>query len=324
MKYIVGAYATSPAATSWDAAAETAYFDGLKRIPSLRGLEVPFNGKLHAFDEAWLLAHVDPAWDFVVTCIPGTMQTLQKDAEFGLASATERGRRAALDFAEAARQSVIRLNRHLGRKAVIAVELHSAPSLGKSGIASSTAQFARSLAEIAGWDWQGARLAIEHCDAFQPGRQAIKGFLELDAEIDAVKEANAKGGSPVGFAVNWGRSVLETRAAGRAIDHIARLREAGLLSGLIFSGCGGADGPYGVWQDTHMPHAPAPGIEFAAEGSALTEAEIGKSLRAAKVDSLAFLGVKLGARPASLSIEARVGLSRDLLKLIDRQLTARA
>jgi hypothetical protein len=97
-----------------------------------------------------------------------------------------------------------------------------------------------------------------------------------------------------------------------------------LLNGLIFSGCGPAAGPNGAWADSHMPHAPAPGIEQAAEGSAHTEAEIARSLAAARPETLAFLGVKLAVRPESAPIATRVGLSRDLLRLIDRHVHATA
>ncbi len=324
MRYFVGAYAASPCGAEWNATAEAAYFDGLKRIPTLRGLETPFTGALHRFDEAWFMDHVDPTWDFVVTCIPGTMGALQSNPQFGLASDSEPGRRAALAFAGEAREAVARLNRRLGRAAVVAVELHSAPSPAIDGVSASAAAFSGSLAEIAGWDWQGARLAVEHCDAFQPGQPCIKGFLGLAAEIEAVLEANARSTGRIGIAVNWGRSVLETRNPATAVDHIRQLRSAGLLSGLMFSGCGGLASPYGVWQDTHMPHAPAPGIEHAAEGSALGEEEISRALAAAVPSALTFLGVKLAARPDSASIATRVGLSRDLLTLIERHAPAAA
>ena len=92
MATIVGAYAASPASAAWKEAEEKAFYDGLKAMPGVRGLEVPFTGALHPHDEAWLLGAVKKDWDFVVTCIPGTMQTLMKDKAFGLASDDVAGR----------------------------------------------------------------------------------------------------------------------------------------------------------------------------------------------------------------------------------------
>ncbi|MBI1776296.1 MAG: DUF4862 family protein [Proteobacteria bacterium] len=324
MGYFLGAYAASPCGSQWSEAAEGAYFDGLRRLPTLRGLEVPFTGRLHRHDEAWFLTHIDRACDFVVTCIPGTMEALQSNPHFGLASESGAGRQAALAFAASARDAVTRLNGHLGRTAVVAVELHSAPSPAASGVRSSAASFTRSLSEIRSWDWQGAGLVVEHCDAFRPGRPYIKGFLGLEEEIDAVTRANAGSALRIGIAVNWGRSVLEMREPATALQHIRRLRSADLLSGLIFSGCGAVAGPYGAWQDTHMPHAPAPGIEYGAEGSLMTEAEIDRSLAAAVPSALAFLGAKIAVRPEGVAVAERVGFCRDALALIDRHLAVAA
>ena len=124
MASIVGAYATSPASAAWKEAEETAYYDGLKAMAGVRGLEVPFTGTLHPHDEAWLLKALKKDWDFVVTCIPGTMQTLVKDKTFGLASDDAAGRKAAIDFARKAKDAVARINAAVGRNAVIAVEVH--------------------------------------------------------------------------------------------------------------------------------------------------------------------------------------------------------
>ncbi|MBM3545560.1 MAG: DUF4862 family protein [Alphaproteobacteria bacterium] len=319
MATIVGAYATSPASTAWNEAAETAYYDGLKAMPSVRGLEVPLTGALHPHDEAWLLRALKKDWDFVVTCIPGTMQTLVKDKTFGLASDDAAGRRAAVAFASKARDAVGRINAAVGRKAVIAVEVQSGPTQGGGGKGSAGA-FTESLAEIAGWDWQGARIVIEHCDAYRAGHPPIKGFLTLDDELKAIAGANKSARKPIGVSINWGRSVLETYKAETAVDHIKQARDAGALSGLMFSGASGAQTPYGAWQDAHMPHAPAPGIAHAAEGSLLTEPEIKASLAAAG-KGLDFIGAKIGIRPPDASVATRLGTIADLIKLIERNAT---
>jgi hypothetical protein len=318
MRMIVGAYAISPAATTWDKAAETALYDGLKTMRNVRGLEVPFTGTLHRHDESWLFAAIDKSWDFVVTLIPGTMGALQQNPKFGLASADTAGRKAAIDFARSAREAVGRLNQAAGRNAVIAVEVQSAPSLGKPGAASSVGAFAESLGEITCWDWQGARITIEHCDALKPTHPAAKGFLPLAGELKAIEKANGSATKPIGVAINWGRSVLETRRAETGAEHVAEARKAGALSGIMFSGASGAATPYGAWEDSHMPHAPAPGLTHAAEGSLLTEAEIRRCFEAAAGPALDFVGAKISVRPADAPVSTRLGLIRDLVTLVGR------
>ncbi len=315
MATIVGAYAASPANAAWKEAEEQAFYDGLKAMPSVRGLEIPFTGALHPHDEAWLLRTVKKNWDFVVTCIPGTMQTLVKDKTFGLASDDAAGRKRAIDFAAKAKDAVGRINAAAGRNAVIAVEVQSAPTQGGEGKGSAGA-FGESLAEIAGWDWQGARIVIEHCDAYRAGHPPIKGFLTLDGELKAIAAANKSARKPIGISINWGRSVLETYKAETAVQHIKQARDAGALSGLMFSGASGAQTPYGAWADAHMPHAAAPGLSHAAEGSLLTETEIKASLAAA--GTLDFVGAKIGIRPPEATVATRLGLIGDLIKLIDR------
>jgi hypothetical protein len=44
-RYIVGAYATSPNLVTWDEKSELTYFNELKKLPSIRGLELPFWGE---------------------------------------------------------------------------------------------------------------------------------------------------------------------------------------------------------------------------------------------------------------------------------------
>lgn len=320
MRYIIGAYAISPASTDWNKAAEQALYDGLKASPSVRGLEVPFTGTLHRHDEAWLFGAVKKDWDFVVTLIPGTMGAMQKNKAFGLASEDAAGRKAALDFVKAAKDAVGRLNAAVGRNAVFAVEVQSAPSQGPAGGKGSASAFADSLAEVAAWDWQGARIVIEHCDAFRQGHPQHKGFLSLGDELSAVAKANKSAKTPIGISINWGRSVLETHKTETVVEHIKQARDAGTLSGIMFSGCSGAKTPYGAWEDSHMPHAAAPGITHFAEGSAMTESEIKKALVAGG-PKLDFVGAKIAVRPVDAPVPTRLGLVGDLMTLIDRAAT---
>jgi len=196
--------------------------------------------------------------------------------------------------------------------------VQSAPSQGPAGGAGSTAAFADSLSELAAWDWQGARIVIEHCDASRAGHPQHKGFLSLTDELAAIAKANRTARAPIGVNINWGRSVLETHNVATAAEHIAQARDAGALSGIIFSGASGEATPYGAWQDTHMPHAPAAGISHAAAGSLMTEESIESALAATNGAKLDFLGVKIAIRPADAPVAARLGMVNDLIKLIER------
>ncbi|OIQ84516.1 hypothetical protein GALL_336570 [mine drainage metagenome] len=312
-RFFLGAYATSPCETHWDAGAEAAYWAGLAALPSLGGLEYPFTGALHPYDEAWALAHLKPEWDLVLTLLPGTMDRLGQNPHFGLASDDAEGRAAALAFTGQARAVAQRFNEAAGRRRVVAVELHAAPRRGVAGVSASAAALAASLAELAAWDWQGATLCLEHCDAWFPGQTAIKGFLPLPEEIRAIRAS----GAPVGLALNWGRSVLEERDPAHVLDQIRAARAEGLLRGLIFSGCSGEETPWGVWQDSHMPHAPAFGVEHAAPGSLMTAEAMAQALEAAG-EGLVFLGGKMTARPKGATLERRLGLNRDFLAVLER------
>ena len=150
----VGAYA---ACASLDETAEAALYAGIAAM-DVAGLEQPFFGELHRRDEGWLISQIRPDWTIVLTTLPGTMARLNDDKHFGLASADPGGRKYALDFMESARLAVEKLHRALSRRAVRAVLVHSAPRLGGSGAKSSLADFADSLTDLRGRDWQGARL----------------------------------------------------------------------------------------------------------------------------------------------------------------------
>lgn len=317
--YFIGAYATAPSLNGWGERAEAEYYNDLKNLPAIRGLEVPFSDALHAHDETWLLDNLLPAWDVVLTLIPGTMARVDRNPQHGLASSNSAGRAEALSFCRTALDAVKRLNERADRARVVAVELHSAPRRASANDENSSSDaFAQSLAEVASWDWEGARLCVEHCDAWRADHAPFKGFLELDDEIDAVKRVNQQTGGDIGIAINWGRSVLEDRYPLTAVNHIVKARDAGLLAGLIFSGCSDADTPWGIWDDTHMPHAPAQGLEFAARGSLMDEHAMRDALAATRGADLTFLGAKITAFPASADLRTRVGLNASMIWLLQR------
>lgn len=311
MKMIVGAYAASPCHSEWNPELEKDYLDGLKKISSatgIGGLELPFFGDVHRYDSEWLLNNLSASWDYVFTCIPGTMENLKASHHFGLASDSEQGRADALRFAEKARQAVLRVHQKLGRKAVRAVEIHSAPTLGRSGVKSSLESLSQSLAEVCSWDWDGATLMLEHCDRFIEGQEPAKGYLPIEDEIQAVINAShgesRSGKTPIRILINWGRSVIEARDPKGALDHLSKARDAGLLGGLIFSGCTPEHLLYGSFADTHAP--------FGGNGSDLesaswmTQERVEDALRVAQAHTLPVVGFKIQALPRDLSVADRL------------------
>ncbi len=299
MKPFVSSYALAKPGAPWDRDGESALFEGLARL-DLAGLELPFTGRLHAHDDAWLLDRLRPDWRVILTLLPGTMDRLKEDRSFGLASADPDGRRRALDLAARARRTVEHLHGYLGRGRAAAVAIHSAPRLGGSGARSSLEGFAASLTELRSWDWSGAELLVEHCDAAVPGRAPDKGFLRIEDECAAL--GSSTGPTPARLLVNWGRSAVETRSADGPRDHIRRGVEAGLLAGLFFSGATPDDPDYGAWKDSHAPFA------VSRASSLLTAAAAKDALTAA--GELDYLGLKIQPLPASLGTAERLALLR--------------
>jgi hypothetical protein len=258
---VLSAYAAAPALDGWDPASEGAFLAAAAALPHVSGLEVPLyrTGQLHKYDGGWFLEqvrHLPDDLSYVVTTIPDTMDHLGGCAEFGLASAVPAGREAALARVAAASDAVRNLNRALGRKAVRAVHLFSAPRPvgADSGCpAAAVEALADSLRQLAGFDWDGARPVLEHCDAAVRPHPPVKGFLPLEQEIEAVLVS----GTGAGVALNWARSVIEGRATGTAASHLKLALDAGVLAGFVLSGCSSRPTAFGeAWDDTHLPPAP--------------------------------------------------------------------
>ncbi|MCX2780480.1 DUF4862 family protein [Microbulbifer thermotolerans] len=315
MKYILAAYATAPVTETWQPELQARYLNGIKQLGNIRGIEHPFTGHLHPHDDQWFLENIDPGWDFVFTGVPGIMQRLGDHAAFGIASDDAIGRAEGIAFYRQMREAVLKLNQSLGRKAVDFIQLHTSPNRARA--ASSTASLIASLEEIQSWDWDGAQLVIEHCDAHIEGAAAEKGFLTLEEEIQAVQSVNQRCGCDIGLSINWGRSALEARSVEGPLSHLRQAREAGLLRGLMFSGVSPEETPYGAWCDTHMPPAPVFAEGHFAETSLLTAEQIAKSLEVADWRRLDFLGIKIGVRPRELNAEERVAYNRDALAALD-------
>ena len=321
MKYTVGAYAASPNQSAWDPLLETAYYHGLKQLPNLKGLEHPFLGALHQYDDDWFLANIDPQWDYVFTCIPGIMNALGRNPQFGLASTDTAGRQEALDFMQQACTAVAKLNSHLGRQAVKAVMLQTAPARDKA-VASTDALY-QSLSTMQQWDWQGAQLLIEHCDAYVPAHAPSKGFLSLSDEIAVLNRLNTVSdeAQKMGIVINWGRSVFETRRAEGALEHILQAKAAGLLSGLMFSGVSDKDSDFGAWRDSHQPPQQSAAVPYGEPGSWMSEQAMQQCLAACNAAELLVLGAKIGIRPHSAGIDQRIATISDTLAILQRFFT---
>uniref|UniRef100_A0AAU3GQT7 DUF4862 family protein n=1 Tax=Streptomyces sp. NBC_01401 TaxID=2903854 RepID=A0AAU3GQT7_9ACTN len=288
----VGAYAA--AGRELDDAAEDGLVRSVLDAPGVAGLEVPLlEGQLHRRGNDWILDRLGSG-DLVITLVTDAVARLKSDPGFGLAAVSPQGRNDAVEVARAALRSVHDVHERMGRPTVRAVEIHSAPS---APAPSAAAAFARSLAEIAEWDWQGAELLIEHCDAPREWGAAAKGFLEFSEEIEVVRSLRPTSRTPLGVMVNWGRSAIEGRSPHMAVDHIATAEAAGLLRAVTFSGCTDrSDVRGGPWADVHLPVADPVVVD---DPSLLDGARIEQSLHAAARAEPLFVGLKVSAAPGA-------------------------
>lgn len=284
--FVVGAYAASPAHRVWDETAELDFYSALENIRDIGALELPWMGSIHPHNPSWLARHLPTRFGAVITDVPHVMGRLAQDSFYGLASSSEEGRSAALADALRMRDDIDAFNNATGRKVVGAVELHSAPQV-QGGAADA---LKRSLAELSSWDWSGAQLVIEHCDAWRDTHAPEKGFLELSEEVAAIENS----GTGVGVALNWGRSVIEGRSVTTAVEHARMAREHGLLRGFIASGVSAEETDFGyAWIDAHLPFAPSSITPSGIRSSLMTVANIARVLNEA--DGVDWLGVKVGS-----------------------------
>ena len=311
---VVGAYASSPTAQGWDPAVESGYLARLAEVAGIRGLELPWLEALHPHDEPWLLAALPCRWQVVLTSVGYTVAAVARDPRHGLASEDDRGRRAAVANAAAMLAGVRRLNDSAGDAAVIAVELQAGPGPHPRSSAGAAA-LAASLTEIGAWDWEGAAVLLEHCDALVPGQAHAKGFLPLGDEIAAIRMS----GADVGIAVNWGRSAIELRSSSLVLEHVQEARDAGVLRGLMFSGVADRPSAYGeAWADAHLPFSPHPGAADAAayaEPASMLTVPLARSALA-EAGELLYSGIKFAWRPADASVEGRVEMIRRSVGLL--------
>ncbi len=282
MRLHVGAYPSYGAPTSLLAAPVV---EGLAGSSRVRGLELPFlEGDVYLPPAA----RVPGEWCHVVTMIPATMAAAESDEAYGLASRDATGREAALELLRSVRDVVVR------RSDVLAVEVQSAPR--RTG---SAAIFMDSLSEVAGWDWDGVELVVEHCDAWTTSHPVEKGYLSFADELAAVAAVQGSA-TRVTAGVNWARSVIESRDVRTGAEHVAAAARQGLLGAVMFSSVGDRTSELGgPWRDVHL--APA-GIAGAPEGSLLTAGLIEETARAAGPYE-GIMGLKINLGPAVVDPE---------------------
>ncbi|MCS3843388.1 DUF4862 family protein [Microbacterium sp. AK031] len=285
MKIVIGSYGTPPRPLASEEEFEL-LTSGALALDEVDGLEVPYFGGSSPWQNPAYLAR--SAGSHVLTTIPAMMADLPKRPALGLASVDDDSRREAVALIRSAREFVEQVNSSDGRS-IDAVQLHSAPGRHLS----SADAFARSLEEIRSWDWKGAELAIEHCDADTGLHKPSKGFLSLEQELAI---ATSQG---IGIVINWGRSAIETRDAEGPATHIAAAVSAGALTGLILSGCASVESAYGAaFDDRHVPIRGwgAGPLSDAADASILTIEQAQRCVALAlQAPQLRFLGVKVKA-----------------------------
>lgn len=261
--------------------------------PDVVGLEVPWTqGKVMVPDAT------PDGTKLVITAIPHTMATMAADPQCGLASPDAGGRQRALAQWRDLRARVAAL---VDRFDVAGVEVHSAPR------GADRESFLASVAELASWDWCGAPLIIEHCDAAQPNFPVEKGFLDFRDELEI---ATRPWPTPVRLGVNWARSVLETRRADTALEHVRLARDVDALGAVFFSSVSPVETEFGYpWIDAHLPMQ---GVLGAPAGTLLDDEAIRDCLVAA--DGQGLLGVKVGVAGG---VSERDSISR-VLSAVDK------
>lgn len=293
--YIIGAYPCAPSFHQKSEEEESAFWRQLADTAGIRGLEQPCLENLHPYGDEWLWKHTPGEWQIVVTAIMETMRRRGINGGFGLASSDETQRRSCVDYYRHLQQKIAAVNaRHSGK--VIALEIQAAPLAGNADVAQATDAFARSIKEIASWDWS-CRLVLEHCDAMTQTAPR-KGFLPLENVLDVLS------GYDISVCINWARSAIEGRNVTLPLTHTQQVAQAGKLGALMFSGTAEA-GDYGEWQDLHAPFAPF------CEESLLTADRARELFNAADAATLHFAGIKLLEINANADVGHRVAILRN-------------
>lgn len=250
MTTLVGAYAALHGLGEADHAT---VYEALRSDPGVGGFELPFTRPWTASDAAEAASRLGSEGRAILTTIPGLVRGSGDDPRFGPASEHEDGRRAAVVFLHAAHGAARMLTDLIGPERVWGVAIASSPRRDGLDHAAGATAFATSLTELLDGAGDGVRTIVEHCDALVGEHPPAKGYLDLGTEI-AVIEQVTKGTAGIGIGINWGRSAIEGRGADRALEHVRRAAESGMLASLVFSGCSDAASGFGAaWADVHTP-----------------------------------------------------------------------
>ena len=293
--YIIGAYPCAPSFHQKSEDEEKAFWRQLADTPDIRGLEQPCLEHLHPLGDEWLLRHTPADWQIVVTAIMETMRRRGSNDGFGLASSDEEQRKACVAYYRHLYQKINTINAANAGK-IVALELHAAPCASNPNVTQATDAFARSLKEVASWDWS-CDLVLEHCDAMT-GPAPRKGFLPLDNVLETLA------GYEISVGINWARSAIEGQDTTLPLAHTRQASQAGKLGALMFSGTT-QHGEYGEWQDLHAPFSP-----FCAE-SLMTHTHVRELLACTDSKPLQFLGIKLLEINPDADVNHRIAILRD-------------
>lgn len=300
--YIIGAYPCAPSFHQKSEDEEKAFWRQLADTPDIRGLEQPCLEHLHPLGDEWLLRHTPADWQIVVTAIMETMRRRGGNDGFGLASSDEEQRKACVAYYRHLYQKINTINAaNAGR--IVALELHAAPCASNPNVAQATDAFARSLKEVASWDWS-CDLVLEHCDAMT-GPAPRKGFLPLDNVLETLA------GYEISVGINWARSAIEGQDTTLPLAHTRQASQAGKLGALMFSGTT-QHGEYGEWQDLHAPFSP-----FCAE-SLMTHTHVRELLACTDSKPLQFLGIKLLEINPDADVNHRIAILRDGITALNK------
>ncbi|WP_369136309.1 DUF4862 family protein [Klebsiella variicola] len=300
--YIIGAYPCAPSFHQKSEDEEKAFWRQLADTPDIRGLEQPCLEHLHPLGDEWLLRHTPADWQIVVTAIMETMRRRGGNDGFGLASSDEEQRKACVAYYRHLYQKINTINAANAGK-IVALELHAAPCASNPNVTQATDAFARSLKEVASWDWS-CDLVLEHCDAMT-GPAPRKGFLPLDNVLETLA------GYEISVGINWARSAIEGQDTTLPLAHTRQASQAGKLGALMFSGTT-QHGEYGEWQDLHAPFSP-----FCAE-SLMTHPHVRELLACTDSKPLQFLGIKLLEINPDADVNHRIAILRDGITALNK------
>ncbi|HCB0930150.1 TPA: DUF4862 family protein [Klebsiella variicola subsp. variicola] len=300
--YIIGAYPCAPSFHQKSEDEEKAFWRQLADTPDIRGLEQPCLEHLHPLGDEWLLRHTPADWQIVVTAIMETMRRRGGNDGFGLASSDEEQRKACVAYYRHLYQKINTINAANAGK-IVALELHAAPCASNPNVTQATDAFARSLKEVASWDWS-CDLVLEHCDAMT-GPAQRKGFLPLDNVLETLA------GYEISVGINWARSAIEGQDTTLPLAHTRQASQAGKLGALMFSGTT-QHGEYGEWQDLHAPFSP-----FCAE-SLMTHTHVRELLACTDSKPLQFLGIKLLEINPDADVNHRIAILRDGITALNK------